>query len=337
MAPAEPGSLWWQILGETLWGKRGLIKANHLWLPLGVILSTNAFEQQRPLWLECLRILVVIACWSQASILVNDIADRQEDGPLGKLRWICRLPTGLGAWVVALVAVFGALLIAQARATGWAFAAYAAATLLALLYSIRPVRIKERGVAGLLNYSLAGTLAFVVLPWAWFGSDWVTLTVLAPAVFLDKWVNLHFHQVIDYEADSRSGVRTYSVAVGPQCARRALGWAAGLGSVWLLGTLAFVTLSLPTWRVAVGGTATAVVLAVAVYARSVRRHPERASALLQELPWTYLGLTLTLFRVLPLVLFVRLALAEPTMWAVFGVVASLSLVESWHSFQYHYD
>jgi len=337
MALAESGPLWQQILGETLWGKRGLIKVNHLWLPLGVILSTDAFEQQRPLWLECLRILAIIACWSQASILVNDIADRQEDGSLGKLRWIDRLPTGLGAWVVALVAVFGALLIVQARATSWVLAAYAAATVLALLYSIRPVRIKERGVAGLLNYSLAGTIAFVVLPWVWFGSDWLTPVVLVPAVFLDKWVNLHFHQVIDYEADSRSGIRTYSVAVGLQCARRSLGWAAGLSSVWLLGTLAFVTLSLPTWRVAAAGAGAAVVLAVAVYARSVRRHPERASALLQELPWTYLGLTFALFRVLPLVLFVRLALAEPTMWAVFGVVASLLLIESWHSFQYHYD
>ena len=78
-------------------------------------------------------------------------------------------------------------------------------------------------------------------------------------------------------------------------------------------------------------------LAVAKYAGLVRRRPDRASALLRELPPTYLGLTYAVLRILPLVLLARLAVEEATMWSVFGIVALLLAMESWHVFRYRYE
>jgi len=158
--------------------------------------------------------------------------------------------------------------------------------------------------------------------------------MLCPAVLLDKWVNLHFHQVISYEEDRTSGTLTYSVAVGLERARRSLKWISRLTSLWLLATLVFVVLSTPTWRGAIGGAGVAVVLAACLYARKQRRSPDETTELLRELPWPYLGLTYALFRIIPLILLARLAASEPTMWGVFGAVASLVALESWQSLRY---
>ena len=237
---------------------------------------------------------------------------------------------------MALLALSGILLVTLEGSIG-ALGAYVAAMALGLLYSIRPVRFKGRGLLGPMTYSLSGVLAFVAVPWAWLGSEWHTLAVLAPAVLLDKWVNLLFHQVVDYQADLRGGVRTHAVALGLGRARRWLKWAAGLATVWLLGLLVFMAFSLPAWRVAVTGIGGAAILAVGLYARAARTSARRSSPLLQELPWTYLGLTYAVFRALPLVLFARLTLLEPAMWVPFAMLALLLLLESRHALRYGHD
>ncbi len=306
-----------------------------LWLPLAVILSTGGLGDGEDAWLRCFRVFATVACWSAASILANDLTDVQIDRASGKERWILRFSLRWSVALVALLYGLGALNSGLADGAG-ALGAYLAAAALGLCYSVRPVRLKTRGLLGPLAYSSSSMFAFVVVPWAWMGSHWPALAVLAPAVLLDKWVNLHFHQVVDCESDRRNGVLTYCVAVGVERGRRSLKWAVLLASVWLLGTLIFVALSLTSWRLAVAGSGAVVVLAVGLYSRLVRRS-ESASALLRELHWTYLGLTYVLFRLVPLLLLARLSLREPAMWSVSGVVALLVLVESWHSFRYRCD
>lgn len=190
---------------------------------------------------------------------------------------------------------------------------------------------------GPLAYGLSGALAFAVLPLACLGTNWPRLVVLALAVLLDKWVNLHFHQVVDYDADCRSGIRTYAVEVGKDHARRLLKWVAGLTSVWLLGTLTFVVVSQTAWRLPVAVASLGSALALAVYIRVRGTRPHKASALLRELPWPYLVLTYVAFRTLPLVLLFRLSLLQPTMLALFALAALVLVLESWYSVRYQYN
>ncbi len=337
MPVPEQGSLWDQMVSETIWGKRGVVKTITLSLPLAVMLSIDRPGGRQVTWIACLELFVAVGCWCLACILANDLTDREADRSVGKQRWISRLPAGAGVLAVTIVVGLGVLSLRLGGGGRLALGSYLAATALGVLYSLRPVRLKVRGLLGPLAYSSAVTLAFVAVPWAWLEAGWPALAVVALAVLLDKWVNLHFHQVIDCEADRSSGMRTYAALAGPDRARRSLKWAAALASLSMLGVLAFVTLSVPTLRHPIAGTGAVVALAVAKYAGLVRRRPDRASALLRELPPTYLGLTYAVLRILPLVLLARLAVEEATMWSVFGIVALLLAMESWHVFRYRYE
>jgi len=335
MARPERRPLWRQVVGEVFWGRRGLVKVASVWLPLAVFGSLDDLGGRAKSSSVCLLILASVACWALGSILVNDLADRKADQAAGKHRWILRLPLWAGAFTVALLFALGAL--GPLTAGPAAASAYAGAVALGLSYSIGPLRLKTRGLWGPLAYSASGALAFVAVPWAWVGAGWRPLAVLAPAVFMDKWVNLYFHQVIDRDADRAAGTPTHSVVVGAERARGLLRGTTAAACVWLVGTVAFVALSLSSWRLAVAASTTVVVAAAALYGWRARRGPGEASALVRELPGTYLGLTFALFRAMPLVLLVRLALAEPPMWIVAGVAGLVLLIESWHSFRYRYE
>ena len=65
------------------------------------------------------------------------------------------------------------------------------------------------------------------------------MALLVAAVFSDKWVNLHFHQIVDHQSDSSAQTRTYAVEVGPERARQTLLPLAYLSSLIMLATLAY--------------------------------------------------------------------------------------------------
>lgn len=336
MPGAEALPLWRQIGRQSVWGPRGLTKAGSVWLALAVALSLKPAAQLQGLWLVCVLVFIAAACRTVASILINDLADRLDDRGTGKDRWIARLSPRVGAAVVAGVFGAGLLVIAASRAPWGALAAYCGAAALAILYSASPFRLKARGPCGLWAYGACCVLGYVVLPWAWLRSDWRALAVVAAAVFLDKWVMVHFHQVVDYAADRERGRATYVVRVGLARARRTLHWAAALASVAMLVVLGYLAAELPTSGVVVVAASGGVAALAAAYRWLARRRTSLASALVCELPGHYLGLTFAVFRILPLLLLARLAIEEPTLWVPAVVAGALMLIESWRSARYRY-
>jgi len=335
--PARDSSpLWWDIVRQTVWGKRGLSKSGTLWLPIAFVLSTGVAPSHAAPWFACVLLFAASVCRTQGLILANDLADRSEDTAAGKSRWVLRTsaPAGIGVVVVLLAA--GAATVWAAGAPIAASAAYIAAVALGLVYSLPPLRLKERGWAGLGAYAASCAAAYAVLPWAWLGGTPAALTVLVIAVSLDRWVNLHFHQVIDHESDAASGTRTYAVAAGLPRARLTLAWAARLASLALAAVLAFLGVVLPLTATPLLATAAAIELGAALHARAVRRRPS-ASSLVRELPSHYLGLTFALFRVLPVLLLARLAWADAMMWIPAALAALTSLLESAISLRYRYQ
>ena len=198
-----------------------------------------------------------------------------------------------------------------------------------------PLRLKTRGLWGLAAYSGSACLAYAVLPWAWVRAPAIALAAVCPAVFMDKWVNLHFHQVIDLDADRATGARTYAVAAGPDEARATLGWAAALASVAMVGGVACSAVSAGAWGWAVAGGALLTVVGMAAHVTRARRRPGH-TALVQELPRHYLGLTFALFRVVPAVLLLRLALTDPAMRGPAALFAMLLAAEMRHLVAYRY-
>ena len=172
--------------------------------------------------------------------------------------------------------------------------AYTASVLLGLAYSIRPFRFKERGILGvLIVYALSSVLIYVTVPWMWFGANPWSLLFLTAAVGSDKWIQIHFHQVVDYSADWKTGTQSYAVQVGLRRARSSLKMASLIASLCLVATTAYIA--------AIAGRAvnlTVVLVALLagmilarIYITGRENQQGSSSALVRELPWFYLGLT----------------------------------------------
>lgn len=323
-------SLWKRIGEESLWGRRGAIKVNPLWLPVAVLLYQKSSEGWRGSAVSSLQVFLTAIFWLSASILANNLGDCRDDRSSGKPRWICDLPVSAGAAIVALLIGGGLAVLLLANSPPAAIWVYVGATALGLAYSLKPIRLKAKGPWGIFIYSLACTCAYAVLPWAWLRGGRAALLVLSPAVLLDKWVNLHFHQVGDYEADRAHGVQTLAVRLGVARARIWLKIAAAVASLWLALALVYSVSYLPKLigYVCLGGSA--VVLAATVLAAFARPSLSSMSIFARELPAYYLALTFIVFRLLPLLLFYMLALQEKSLWPVFGVSLTLVLLETWN-------
>jgi 1,4-dihydroxy-2-naphthoate octaprenyltransferase len=273
------------------------------------------------------------------SIQVNDLCDRREDRAAGKRRWIALLPESLGILVCILTILIGSLTVVVASRSLPAISAYAATILLALFYSARPVRFKQRGILGPIVYAASATIVFVLVPWTWLSSNTLLLAFLCIAVGSDKWIQLHFHQVLDFQADRRSGTRTFAVRIGLENARLALRAAAFLASLSLLSLLAYTLNVLEpdaTLQILVVLTSVAVVASCAAYVRVGKRRPHGATALVSELPWIYLALTYLLFCALPPLGFLLLAFDEPLIWPLVVLSGLSSVGLSLQSLRYEY-
>jgi len=321
---------------EIILGKRGLIKVNLLWLPLATYLSFVKSEGGQDRVLLFFLIFLSISCWALGNILANDLCDFQADMEAGKQRWICALRPQVGRDAVALIFAVG--LGIQFFEGSWQSPfSYAAAMALGLGYSLKPLRFKEHGAWGVFAYSLACALAYAVVPFFWTRPELIWLVILFPVVVLDKWVNLHFHQILDYDADLGRGINTLAVHSGQAGTRKWLKIMSGLSSILFVLVFIHIARQFPDWFVTMCILGGVVLVVVFLFSRSSKSRPYDSSSLVQELPRPYLGTTLVLFRLLPGILFFRLALQDDRMWVVFAVAFVLLGLESLLNLRYQYE
>jgi 4-hydroxybenzoate polyprenyltransferase len=314
------------------------MKMSHLWLPLSLLLLADAAGGLKAAFRASLAIVLAVLAKVQFSIQINDLSDRKEDQEAGKKRWGSALSKSAAVLVAALFLTAGlAVVLLTARSLS-TILAYSAAVLLAVAYSLKPLRFKERGVLGLLVYTLSAVSIYVLVPWTWLRAGFWPLIVLAAAVGSDKWVQIHFHQVVDYHADIKTETRTYAVQAGLGRARSSLKWASLLASFCLLGVAAAIVLLVGRAlgrAVALLVLGAAVLAAVKVITAKSKDHPWAGPAVFtRELPWIYLGLSTFTFFVLPPVLFFFSARQDPRLW----ILAALSLFSlagnSWQFLRY---
>jgi 1,4-dihydroxy-2-naphthoate octaprenyltransferase len=216
--------------------------------------------------------------------------------------------------------------------------AYAGAMVFGLGYSLKPMHFKVRGAWGIFAYSLACALAYAVVPFFWTGAELIWLAILFPVVMLDKWVNLHFHQIIDYDADLGRGIATLAVRSGKAKARIWLKTVSTSSSIVFVVVFLFIIREFPTEWFVLTFLLGAVVLAGSfLITRITKSRASETTSLVQELSWFYLGTTLALFRMLPLILIFRLGLQDQRMWIPFAVASILLGLESLYNLRYRYE
>jgi 4-hydroxybenzoate polyprenyltransferase len=316
-------------LEDSLLGNRGLVKANMMLLPWAVMLAQGSGFLRTGTILTFFLLLLVVLAWLMTCILVNDLADSRDDRAAGKRRWINRLPPPARVAVTAVLVCLGPGVLFLSNAPGRVLWTYAGSAALGLAYSLKPLRLKGRGLWGVLGYSVSCALAYVFIPGAWLGTSWRVLAVFGGAVFLDKWVNLHFHQVIDLAGDRAQGIETHAVRAGAARARQYLQYWAWSATLWYAFVLVEATATEPKgWKVAglaiVAGASIMGVLSVACLSGKMRP----GSSLVRELPPAYLASAFAVFRLLPLILILRFCLEAPALWPAGGTAFLLVGVES---------
>ena len=325
-----------QVGRQSIWGRRGLLKANALWLPLSVFLLTDSGRHDPRSPLLLIPIFLCVMSWILVSILTNDLSDSRIDRASGKERWISSIPRAGAVGIIIILLLGGLGLLLAFRSPEGAVWSYAAAILLGLSYSLRPFHFKGHGILGVFVYSLSCALAYALMPGAWLKAGWMALSLAGTVVFLDKWVNLLFHQIIDHEADSKGKIRTYAVRAGLDSARRILCGMEGLASLGMLAVLAYIAVHSGDWRVVILSVVGVSFAAAAAFAGLASKRSKMRTALVSELSWVYLGLTFAVFRVLPLVLLWTLALESKALWWALGAALVMLAAESWQSLRYRY-
>lgn len=153
---------------------------------------------------------------------LNDYCDRAADDRAGKPSTMGRLSLQAAASRLALLLVLGLAAASPFLTDPLAALSVAGTLCLGASYSMRPLRLKERGMLGLLASALAQrSLPLLVgaVLFASYGLDTWLLFLLFTLVGL-RWILLH--QIIDAPRDQHSQVTTFVTAVGKQPSLRLL-------------------------------------------------------------------------------------------------------------------
>jgi len=151
---------------------------------------------------------LLLAVWSKglASILINDLSDREIDRRAGKVRWITSVPlaAGIAIPLLLLLSAFAALI--YIGSSPLVFAVFFSHGTPGNPLFLSPIRLKERGIWGIFAYALSAAILHAFVPGAFFRPAVPVLFLLFIAVFSEKLVQISFHQVVDFEDDSSESV-----------------------------------------------------------------------------------------------------------------------------------
>lgn len=173
--------------------------------------------------LQRLGVILVVACLGLAfGYVLNDFADRDVDRRAGKPNLVGGLgPTAGGALLVGLaVAGVGSLWLFYGQP--WVIELALLCYVVGAAYSLPRLRLKERGLLGLIVGAAAqGSLPALAIFAIFDSLGWEALLFgfLLLLICL-RWMLIH--QVLDLTADREAGVRTYVAQYGRESAQRQL-------------------------------------------------------------------------------------------------------------------
>lgn len=169
------------------------------------------------IWAPIATVVAALAVCAAYVCFVNDLTDREADRAAGKPdRLAGRSPAVAPAAIAACLTAGAAIALLAWRDDPLALAVYAASWLAFSAYSIAPLRLKSRGVAGALADATGATLAphllVVVVVFGaadepldgwWLGcvGAWALALGLRGAIW---------HQLTDVVADARAGLATFA-------------------------------------------------------------------------------------------------------------------------------
>jgi 4-hydroxybenzoate polyprenyltransferase len=178
-----------------------------MWLLLSPLVVWRAY-------FELLAWLAFSALYLAFGYAINDYSDRDIDYRAGKPNAIGELSTNTAfIWLIAL-ATAGMTLLIPFVANPYLPVTALVSYVIAIAYSVRPLRLKERGLIGLLVAAFAQRSAPLMIGMGIFQSygeaSWL-LVVLFVIIGL-RWMLVH--QLLDFDSDRHTQVATFVQSIG---------------------------------------------------------------------------------------------------------------------------
>ena len=174
-------------------------------------------------WLSFALVAVSIATAAAYTSLSNDLFDIQSDAAAGKHNRLAHLSTTQRLIIIGATAGVG-LGCTWAMPSTTARLLYFALWVNWTLYSAPPVRTKNRGALGALSDAIGSHLLPTALVIELAGWDW-RAGILLPAIAIGwslMWGlrGIVWHQLLDYQGDKQSNVKTWAVKLAPHRLQR---------------------------------------------------------------------------------------------------------------------
>ena len=155
--------------------------------------------------------------------LFNDYCDIEADRVAGKKNFVAGLPAAIRLPVVLLVLSAGLLCWALPQPNLLAHTFYGLQVLLLILYSAPPVRLKNKGLWGVLADAYYGHVNPVLITLALFYNPATLVTrgvvffvfILLVCLWLKGLRNILVHQIEDRKKDRHANTQTYVIEKGP--------------------------------------------------------------------------------------------------------------------------
>ena len=162
-------------------------------------------------------LFLILALWCYLSyiVLLNDLADRKADAAVGKAtieRGHTLSPAFLGILLALLVGTSTGVILLELHGDIVFDLLWLIAYVMGTLYSIPPVSLKNRGLAGFLTDSVIEKPLPILIIFAYFNYYGFEI-ILFPLIgeLLDS---VFKHQAHDYDIDVKEGLRTFAVELG---------------------------------------------------------------------------------------------------------------------------
>ena len=175
------------------------------------------------------------------SYALNDYCDRNTDKKKGKIAQIS-LRSADALLLILLLSGISLLTVIPPISALIGLSMY----VLSMSYSTRPLRLKERGLAGIVTsavsqQTLPALLIFSSMPSCSCAIDLVLFTLFLSALGFRR---IFEHQVEDFQADKHAGVRTFAQSIGLSGATKLTGYLEVLEQASLLLILIWMGLNI---------------------------------------------------------------------------------------------
>ena len=182
--------------------------------------------------------------------LINDLADKNLDLRHGKQNTFEKDPRTKASLIVFLFLFLSVVFGLQFVKNQYFLLLWVSWGLLATSYSVKPIRLKERGKIGLIFVVLTQRVLPTLILFAAFGYyDWRDIAVFTTYILFRGLSSDLNHQLEDYERDRQTDINTYVVGSGSHGARKVFYFSLEAEKILLILCLGTMYLKLPQYKV----------------------------------------------------------------------------------------